>query len=98
MEHSDRLRSNIGIGETSGQPAVVELSAIVPDSKTAMKTQFTLGANEFLQTTLGTGGFALTNAYNVRVTVRVISGTGRVTAYGSMIDAQTGDPTFVPPN
>jgi hypothetical protein len=97
MEQSDRFRSNIGITETSGQPVTVELSAIVPDSKTSVKTQFTLGANEFLQTTLGTGGFSLTNAYNVRVTVKVLSGAGKVTAYGSMIDAQTGDPTFVPP-
>jgi len=97
LEQSDRARSNIGISETTGNPVTVELAAIVPDSKTTIKTQFTLGANEFLQTTLGTGGFNLTNAYNVRVTVRVISGTGKVTAYGSMIDALTGDPTFVPP-
>ncbi|MEK6372258.1 MAG: hypothetical protein AABO58_06140 [Acidobacteriota bacterium] len=97
LEQSDRARSNIGIAETSGNPVTVELSAIVPDSKVAIKTQFPLGPNEFLQTTLGTGGFNLTNAYNVRVTVKVLSGTGKVTAYGSMIDAQTGDPTFVPP-
>jgi hypothetical protein len=97
LEQSDRARSNIGITETTGNPVTVELSAIVPDSKTAMKTQFTLGAGEFFQTTLGPGGFNLSNAYNVRVTVKVLSGTGKVTAYGSMIDALTGDPTFVPP-
>jgi hypothetical protein len=97
LEQSDRARSNIGIAETSGNPVTIELSAIVPDSKTAVKTQFTLGANEFFQTTLGPGGFNLSNVYNVRVTVKVLSGTGKVTAYGSMIDAQTGDPTFVPP-
>ena len=97
LEQSDRFRTNIGLTETTGNPVTVELSAVLPDSKTAIKAQFTLGANEFLQTTLGTGGFSLTNAYNVRVTVKVLSGAGRVTAYGSMIDAQTGDPTFVPP-
>jgi hypothetical protein len=30
------------------------------------------------------------------VTVKVIAGTGRVTAYGSAIDVITQDPTYVP--
>jgi hypothetical protein len=30
------------------------------------------------------------------VTVSVTSGTGRVTAYGSVIDQTTQDPTYVP--
>jgi hypothetical protein len=34
--------------------------------------------------------------YNGRVTVKVISGEGKVTAYGSAIDAITQDPTYVP--
>jgi hypothetical protein len=38
----------------------------------------------------------LTNSYNARVTVKVISGQGRVTAYASVIDMLTNDPTFVP--
>jgi hypothetical protein len=38
----------------------------------------------------------LSNMYNARVTVKVISGQGRVTAYASVIDMQTNDPTFVP--
>ncbi|HEY3162280.1 MAG TPA: hypothetical protein VGJ78_25155, partial [Vicinamibacterales bacterium] len=96
LEQSDRFRSNIGIDETSGSPATVEVSVIVPDSKFAIKAQIPLAANEFRQLNLGTD-FAVTNAYNVRVTVKVISGTGRVTAYGSMVDSQSGDPTFVPP-
>jgi hypothetical protein len=40
--------------------------------------------------------FGLGTAYNARVTVKVLSGTGRVTAYGSVIDAATQDPTYVP--
>ena len=38
----------------------------------------------------------LTNMYNARVTVKVISGQGRVTAYASVIDSRTQDPTYVP--
>jgi hypothetical protein len=34
--------------------------------------------------------------YNARISVEVISGTGRVTAYGSVIDNESKDPTYVP--
>jgi hypothetical protein len=96
LEQSDRFRSNIGLDEVSGSPATAEVSVIVPDSKFAIKAQIPLAANEFRQLNLGTD-FGVTNAYNVRVTVKVISGTGRVTAYGSMIDQITQDPTYDPP-
>ena len=38
----------------------------------------------------------MSNVFNARLSVKVTSGDGRVTAYASVIDAQTGDPTFVP--
>jgi hypothetical protein len=34
--------------------------------------------------------------FNARVTVKVVSGTGRVSAYGSVIDNLSKDPTYVP--
>jgi hypothetical protein len=94
LEASDKLRTNIGFVETSGSPVTIEVDAIPTDSKVAAKTQFTLSANQFLQVSLAQ--FGLGTAYNVRVTVKVLSGTGRVTAYGSVIDAITQDPTYVP--
>ena len=36
------------------------------------------------------------NTYNARIIVRVTSGSGRVTAYGSVVDNLTSDPTYVP--
>ena len=52
-------------------------------------------ADEFRQFSLA--DFNLGSAvYNARVTVKVVSGTGRVTAYGSAIDAITQDPTYIP--
>ena len=95
LEQSDRFRSNIGLSETTGNAATAEVSVLVPDSKVAIKAQIALAANEFRQMSLS--DFGVTNAYNVRVTVKVISGTGRVTAYGSMIDQITQDPTYDPP-
>jgi hypothetical protein len=96
LEQSDRFRSNIGLSEVSGSPATVEVTVLVPDSKVAIKVPITLAANEFRQINLGSD-FGVNNAYNVRVTVKVLSGAGRVTAYGSMIDQITQDPTFDPP-
>jgi hypothetical protein len=54
-----------------------------------------LAANEFRQ--IGLVDFQPAVAvYNGRVTVKVIEGDGRVTAYGSAIDQITQDPTYVP--
>jgi hypothetical protein len=36
------------------------------------------------------------NTYNARVSVEVTRGTGRVSAYGSVIDNLSLDPTYVP--
>jgi hypothetical protein len=95
LEHSTRIRTNVGIAETTGQPARVEVSLILPDSKVTPVIAYDLAANEFRQLSLG--DFGLGNAlYNVRATVRVVSGNGRVTAYGSAIDQVTQDPTYVP--
>lgn len=95
LEQSSRFRTNIGIAETSGQPATVEIRMTLPDSLVSPVVTFDLTANQFLQFPLSY--FGVTEAiYNARVSVRVIGGSGRVTAYGSAIDAITQDPTYVP--
>jgi hypothetical protein len=95
LESSDKMRTNLGFVETNGSPVTIEISAIPPDSKVAPKTQLTLAANQFLQLNDALKSFGLGTVYNARVTVKVLSGTGRVTAYGSVIDAATQDPTYV---
>jgi hypothetical protein len=94
LESSDRFRTNVGLAETSGGPATVRVSLILPDSKFAISTEIPLAANEFKQFPLAS--FGAGTVYNGRVTVSVISGSGRVTAYGSVIDQRTQDPTYVP--
>jgi hypothetical protein len=95
LEQSSRFRTNIGLNETAGQPVTIEVSAIVPDSLVIPKITINLQPNEFQQISLATFGLG-DGLYNARVTVKAISGTGRVTAYGSAIDAITQDPTYVP--
>jgi hypothetical protein len=94
VEESDRYRSNVGVVEVNGKSATVELLIVPSDGRVAAKLSFDLAPNEFRQfnsllKSLGT-------TYNARVTMRVTGGEGRITAYASVIDAITQDPTFVP--
>jgi uncharacterized repeat protein (TIGR01451 family) len=94
VEDSSRYRTNIGITEITGKPATVEIQIVLPDSKITPVVQVPLAANEVRQFNV-IRDLALGNVYNGRVSVRVISGEGRVTAYGSLIDELTGDPAFI---
>ncbi len=95
VEDSVRYRTNLGLAEVTGHPVTVEVQVILPDSLVTPTVQIPLAANEFrtvgLIRELGLG-----NIYNARITIRVIEGQGRVTAYGSVIDELTQDPTYVP--
>lgn len=97
LEQSDRFRTNLGVVEVSGNDAVVELTAYVPGQLSDVKFTWPLKANEFIQ--FGhvlKDWFHISTAYNARIAVKVISGEGRVAAYGSVIDMATQDPTLVP--
>ena len=96
IEESDRYRTNVGFAEVTGKGAKIEVTAVPSDSKVAASTQIDLAPNQFVQYPQLLKSMGLTNMYNARVTVKVISGQGRVTAYASVIDMQTNDPTFVP--
>jgi hypothetical protein len=96
VEESDRFRSNIGIAEVSGQPATIELTALPPDSKIAATLRFDLAPNQFIQYNALLRSLNMENTYNARISVKVTGGTGRVTAYASVIDAATQDPTYIP--
>ena len=98
LEQSDRFRSNLGLVELTGNPVTVRVSLYQPDSKLTPSFNVDLAPNEFRQLGgviamfLGNG----TQTYNSRVSVEVVSGSGRVSAYGSVIDNQSFDPTYVP--
>jgi len=94
-EDSVRYRTNLGVAEVTGKPAMVEVQVFLPDSKISPSTQIPLPANGFIQVPV-ISGLGLTNIYNARISVRVVGGDGKITAYGSVIDQLTKDPTFVP--
>lgn len=97
LEESERFRSNLGLVETSGQTVTVEISTLVPGRATSPILVQSLKANEFVQlNSVISNRLGIENAYNARVTIRVIGGTGKVAAYASIIDNLTQDPTYVP--
>ncbi|HEY0144377.1 MAG TPA: hypothetical protein VGF48_26070 [Thermoanaerobaculia bacterium] len=95
LEQSSRIRTNIGFAETTGQPVTIEVSLTQPDTKSTPILTYNLAAHEFRQVPLS--AFPIGDAlYNARVSVKVVGGAGKVTAYGSAIDMITQDPTYVP--
>lgn len=94
VEDSVRYRTNLGLAEVTGKPVTVEISVFVPDSKVIPKVTLQLGANEYRQTAI-LHDLGLSNTYNARISVRVVDGEGKITAYGSVVDMETQDPTYV---
>ncbi|HUP61678.1 MAG TPA: hypothetical protein VNA69_14805 [Thermoanaerobaculia bacterium] len=97
VEESSRFRSNIGFAETTGKPVRLEVTVTPPDAKFTARTVIDLGPNEFRQIgSMLKGILGPNDVYNARVSVRAIAGEGRATAYASVIDLKTNDPTYNP--
>ena len=97
LEQSAQYRSNVGVVEVTGKPAVIEIMMFEPDAKASAVTQYALKANEYIQFDRILEAFGkLGTVYNGRVSIKVIAGEGRVYAYGSTVDNRTEDPTYVP--
>lgn len=96
LEQSDQYRTNLGLVEVTGNPVTVEILGQTGNKLTA-RTEATLSPNEFRQIGLIFQQLGFTgSSYTGRVSVKVIGGTGRVAAYGSVVDNKTIDPTYVP--
>lgn len=95
VEESVRYRTNLGIAEVTGKPAIAEVTVSLPDTRVSPRVQIPLGAYESLQLPI-ISSFGIGATYNARISVRVVDGEGKITAYGSVIDMKTQDPTYVP--
>lgn len=95
MRNDAEFRSNLGFSETAGQTAVVAWTVFDADGRAIEEGSTTLAPWSQSQVPLlgGVGGIAEATA---RVEARVVSGGGKILAYGSVIDNRTGDATFVP--
>lgn len=96
VEQSDLYRTNLGLVELSGSAATIEITANVPELKSAPVVGLTLQPNEFRQLDSILTSLGFSDVHNARLSIRVTAGGGRVGAYGSLIDNRTGDPTLIP--
>jgi len=94
-EESPRYRTNLGIVEVTGKPVTVEIVVTLPDSRVSPRLTLNLAAFEARQLAV-LHDISIGNIYNARISVRVIDGTGKVTAYASVVDQQTQAPTYIP--
>lgn len=96
LEESDRFQSDIGVAEVTGNAVTVEISGTTADSKTETKQTIQLQPNELRQIGSILKELGVGRVYNGRVAVKVIGGSGRVLAYGTLRDIKTGDTTLIP--
>jgi hypothetical protein len=98
LEQSDQFRSNLGLVELTGNPAMLRVSLYVPDTKASPSIMVPLRGNEFTQLGRVIERFmgAGSQTYNARIAIEVVEGSGRVSAYASVIDNKSVDPTYVP--
>lgn len=98
LEQSPNFRANVGLAELTGNPVDLKVTAYIPDAKASPFLLVHLEPNEFRQigSVLANIGSELSTAYNGRVSIEVTGGSGRVAAYGSVIDNASLDPTYVP--
>jgi carboxypeptidase family protein/BACON domain-containing protein len=102
LQRSCAFRSNLQIQETGGSPVSVEIRGEGTPPGLTVSTVFpsttvNLSGYDLLQFSdiLGLLGFPA-DTINAQLTLKVVSGSGSIMAYGSFIDNATGDATTVP--
>lgn len=89
VESSSPRRTNIGVTEVDGKPVIVRMTEHDADGALFASRDVELGGYRNVQFRV-IWGTALG-----RVRFTVLSGTGRIVAYASVIENISGDPTFI---
>lgn len=95
IESSDAYRTNLGLYEASGNPAVARVAVFDGAGTELARTDVPVMPLQLVQLPLT--AIVSRPLFDARVTVDVVGGTGRVVAYASIVDNVTGDPTYVGP-
>lgn len=95
LESSPAFRSNIGLMETSGSGFPVTARVIVfdPAGNELGRQDVALSAHGIAQLPLSS--LVSGAVYGARATVEIVSGSGTVLAYGSVVDNVTGDSIYI---
>ncbi|MHB0969940.1 MAG: proprotein convertase P-domain-containing protein [Thermoanaerobaculia bacterium] len=94
LESSASYRTNAGVAETHGEPVTVRFTVRNAAGEALATADRAIPAGGHLQLStraIGAGSFT-----DGRVDIEVISGSGRVLGYASVIDNRTGDPIYIP--
>lgn len=94
LAENGAFRTNIGMTEVTGMPVVVSIAIRDAGGGELWSTRIPLGAGEQRQITIRIAGApSFSNGY---AWVEVLSGAGRILAYGSVVDNLSGDPVYLP--
>lgn len=96
VAQSASFRTNFGLIEGSGQPASVELRLLDGHNNQIATSTFNLKPYELQQFNFG-AAFPNVTLNDGRVEARVLSDTGKISAYASVLDNTTNDPLLVLP-
>ncbi|HEX7140003.1 MAG TPA: hypothetical protein VF219_19280 [Vicinamibacterales bacterium] len=96
VAQSTAFRTNFGLVEGSGQPATVQLKLFNGQGVQLGTKTYNLSPYELQQFSMG-AEFSGVNVADARVEAKVISDTGKISAYASVIDNTTNDPLLVLP-
>ena len=97
LEESPRFRTNIGVTSLSDHEVSAEIEIIAADGASLGATVLTLPPRGAIQRFRMIRDFTEAAVEGARATVRVLTPDGRVMAYATVIDNQTGDPTYIEP-
>lgn len=96
VEESQAMHTNLGVYETSGNAATADVTITTADGRASAHIQLDLQPNEFRQLSSIMKQIGMNDEYNASIAVHVTSGGGRVGAYSSIVENESGDPLFVP--
>jgi hypothetical protein len=96
VAQSTAFRTNFGLIEGSGSPAQVQLTLFNGQGQQLGQNTFNLAPYELQQFSFG-NAFPNVNVADARVEAKVLSDTGKISAYASVLDNATNDPLLVLP-
>ncbi|MCA1734046.1 MAG: hypothetical protein LC732_10650, partial [Acidobacteria bacterium] len=95
LAQTSAYRTNLGVVEASGKPVEIEIRFFDGEGAPLLTLPLSLMAGEHRQLNRILAVHELTDVATARAEIEVISGDGKIAAYGSVVDNVTGDPLQV---
>jgi len=96
LDQDAAFRSNIGLCEVSGGTVEVRYTLVASDGTALGSKSVTLAPHQLVQVDGIFQDLGVPARDNVRLEVVPVAGAGKFTAYGTLVDNQTGDAIYIP--